>query len=196
MLTPWKESYGQARQHIKKQKHYFADKALYSQSYAFSSSQVWMWESDHKETWGPKNWCFWTLVLEKTLHSPLDCNEIQSVHPKGNQSWLFIGRTEAEAETPILLPPDEKNWLIRKDPDAWKDWRKEEKEMTKDEMVGWNHRLNWREFVQTLGDGEGHGSLAAAVHGVANSWTQLSNWTTTTLKVSFLESLYRDTLFN
>ena len=114
MLTPWKESYGQPRQHIKKQKHYFANKYPSSQGYGISSSHVWMWELDYKESWLPKNWCFWTVVLEKTLESPLDCKEIQSVHPKGNQSWIYIGRTDAEAETPILWPLDMKNWLIEK----------------------------------------------------------------------------------
>ena len=109
------------RQHIKKQIHYFVDKGLSSQSYGFSSSHVWMWELDHKESWAPKNWCFWTVVLEKTLESPLDCKEIQPAHPKGNQSWIFIGGTDAE--TPILWPPDVKNWLIAKDSDAGKDWR-------------------------------------------------------------------------
>ena len=120
MLTPWKKSYDQPRQHIKKQRHYFANKILSSQSYRFSSSHVWMWELDYKETWALKNWCFFspTVVLKKTLESPLDCKEIQPVHPKGNQSWLFIGRTDAEAESPILWPPDLKNWLIGKDPDA------------------------------------------------------------------------------
>ena len=101
-----------------------------------------MWELDYKESWAPKNWCFWTVVLEKTLESPTDCKEIQPVHPKGNQSWMFTGRTDVEAETPILWPPDAKNWLIWKDPDAGKDWRQEEKGMTEDEMVGWHHRLN------------------------------------------------------
>ena len=116
MLTPW----DQLRQHIKKQRHYFANKGPSTQDYGFSSSHVWMWELDYKESWMPKNRCFWTVVLEKTLESPLDCKEIQPVHPKGNQSWIFIGRTDAEA--PILWPPDVKNWLIWKDPDAGKDW--------------------------------------------------------------------------
>ena len=107
----------------------------------FSSSHVWIWELDYKENWAPKNWCFWTVVLEKTLESPLDCKEIKPVHPKGHQSWIFIGRTDVEAETPILWPPDVKSWLIGKDPDAGKDWRREEKGMTEDEMVGWHHRL-------------------------------------------------------
>ena len=114
---------------------------------------------NYKETWAPKNWCFWTVVLEKTLESPLDCKEIQPVHPNGNQFWIFIRRTDTEAETPILWPPDAKNWLIRKDPDAGKDWR-QEKGMTEDEMVGWHHRLNGHEFEQTLGVGDGQGSLA------------------------------------
>ena len=108
-----------------------------SQSYGFSRSHIWMWELDYKESWVLKNWCFWTVVLDKTLESPLDYKEIQPVHPKGNQSWMFIGRTDAEAETPILWPPDVKNWLIWKDHDAGKDWRWEEKGMTEDEMVGW-----------------------------------------------------------
>ena len=117
-----------------------------SQSYGFSSSHVWMWELDHKESWVPKNWCFWTVVLEKTLESPLDCKEIQPVHPKGNQSWIFIGRTDDEAETPILWPLDAKNWLIGKDSDAGKDWRQEEKGTTEHEMVGWHHQSNGHEF--------------------------------------------------
>ena len=134
MLTLWKKSYDQPRQHIKKQRHYFADKG---QSYGFSSSHVWMWELDYKESWVPKNLCFWTVVLEKTLECPLDCKEIQPVHPKGNQFWIFIGRTDVEAETPILWPSDARSWLIWKDPDAGKDWRYEEKGTTEDEMVGW-----------------------------------------------------------
>ena len=106
---PWKKSYDKPRQHIKKERHYFTNKGLSSQSYGFSSSHIWMWELDHKEIWAPKNWCFWTVVL-KTLESPLDCKEIQPVYPKGNQSWIFTGRTDAKAETPILWPPDVKNW--------------------------------------------------------------------------------------
>ena len=108
---------------LKKQRHYFANKGPSSQGYGFSSSHVWMWELDYKESWAPKNWCFRTVVLEKTPESPLDCKEIQPVHPKGDQSWVFIGRTDVEAETPILWPPDAKNWLLGKDPDAVKDWR-------------------------------------------------------------------------
>ena len=112
MLTPWKESYDQPRQHIQKQRHYFANKGLSSQGYGFSSGHVWMWELDCEESWASKNWCFWTVVLEKTLESPLDCKEVQPVHPK-DQSWVFIGRTDAEDETPILWPPDVKKEPVR-----------------------------------------------------------------------------------
>ena len=132
--------------------HYFANKGTSSQSYDFSSSHVWMWELDYKESWAPKNWCFWTVVLEKTLESPLDCKEIKPVNPKGNQPWIFIGRTDAEAEAAIFWPPEVKSWLIWKDPDAGKDWRPEEKGMTEDEMVGWHHWLIGHEFDQTLED--------------------------------------------
>ena len=128
---------------------------------------------DHKESWAPKNWCFWTVVLEKTLESPLDCKEIQPVHPKGDQSWVFTGRTDTEAETPILWSPDAKNWLIGKDPDAGKDWGQEEKGMTENKMVGWHHWLNGHEFEQTWGIVENRGAWHAAVHGVAKSQTQL-----------------------
>ena len=119
-----------------------------------------MWELDHKEDWAPKDWYFPTVVLEKTVESPLGSKEIQPVHPKGNQPWIFIGRTDAEAEAPILWPPDAKSWLIGKDPDAGKDWQQEEKRVTENEMVGWYHSLNGYEFEQTLGDDEGQGSLA------------------------------------
>ena len=125
--TPWKESYDQPRQHIKKQRQYFVNKGPSSQGYGFSSGHVWMCELDYKESWAPKNWCFWTVVLKKTLESPLDCKEIQAVHPKGDQSWLFIGRTGVEAETLILWPPDAKGWLIWKDPDAGKVWGKKDR---------------------------------------------------------------------
>ena len=142
----WKKGYDQPRQHIKKQRHYFANKDLSSQSYDLSSSCVWMWKLDYKDSWEMKNCSFWTVVLEKTLEGPLDCKGIQSVCPKGNQSWIFIGRTDAKAETPILWRPDAKNWLIGKDPDAGKDWRREEKGTMEDEMTGWHHRLNGHEF--------------------------------------------------
>ena len=145
-LAPWKKSYDQPRQHIKKQRHFFANKGPSSQSYVFSSSHVWMWELEYKKCWAPKNWWFWTVVLEKILESPLDYKEIQPVHSKGNKSWIFIGRTDAEAETPILRPRDARNWLLGKDPDAGKDLGPEEKETTEDEMAGWHHWFNGYEF--------------------------------------------------
>ena len=152
------ESYDKTRQHIKKQRHYFANKGSTSQSYGFSSSHVWMWKFDYKESWVPKNWCFWPVVLEKTLKSPLGCKEIKPVHPKGNQSWIFIGRTNAEAEASILWTPDTKNWLIGKDSDSGKDWS-QETGMAEDEMIGWHHWPNGHEFEPALGDGERQGSL-------------------------------------
>ena len=124
---------------LKSKRHYFANKGPSSQSYGFSSSHVWLWELEHKEGWALKNWCFWTVVLEKTLERPLDCKEIKPVNPKGNQSWIFIGRTDAEA--PVIWPPDVKSWLIGKDPDVGKNWRQEEKGTRDDELVGWHHRL-------------------------------------------------------
>ena len=136
----------------------------------FSSSHVWMWELDCKESWALKNWCFWTVVLEKTLERPLDCEEIKRVNPKRNQSWKFIGRTDAEAEVPILWPLDGKSQLIRKDPDARKDWRQEEKGTTEEEVVGWHHWLDGHEFEQTPG-------IGATVHGISKSWTRLNDLT-------------------
>ena len=159
MLAPWKKSYDKPGEPIKKQRHYFANKGPSSQSSGISSGHVWMWELDHKEGRSPKNWCFWTVVLEKTLESSLGCKEIKPFNPKGNQSWIFTGRTDSEAEAPILWPPDVKSWLIRKDPDAGKDWRQEEKGMTEDEMVGWHHWFNGHESEQAPGDCEEQGSL-------------------------------------
>ena len=146
------------RQHIKKQRHYFVGKGTYSQCYGFSSSHAWMWELDYKKS-KLKNWCFWTVVLEKTLESPFDSKEIKPVNPKVNQPLTFIGRTVAETETLILWPPDEKNWLFGKDPDAGKDWRQKEKGMTEDEMVGGHHWLDGHESEQSPGVGDGQGSL-------------------------------------
>ena len=143
---PLEKSYDQPRQHIKKQRHYIANIGLSSQGYGFSSGHVWMSELDCEESWAPKNWCFWTVVLGKTLESPLHCKEIQPVYPKRDQSWVFIGRTDAEAETPILWPPDAKSWLIGKDPYAGRDWGKEEKGTTEDEMAEWHHQLDGHEF--------------------------------------------------
>ena len=155
------------------------DKGPSSQSYGFSSSHVWLWELDHKESWAPKNWCFWTVVLEKTLESPLDCKEIKPVHPKINQSWICIGRTEYEAEAPILWPPDTENRLIGKDPDAGKDWKQGEKEMTENEMVWWHHQLNGHEFEQTPGVADGQGSLTWCSPWGRKEWdmTEWLNWT-------------------
>ena len=135
-------------------------KVWYSQSYGFSSNHVQIWELNHKEGWAPKNWCFWTVVLEKTLESPLDCKEIQPVHSKGDQPWVFFGRTDAKAETPGLWPLHAKSWLIGKDPVAGRDWGQEEKGMTEDEMARWHHWLYGREFEWTPGDGDGQGGLA------------------------------------
>ena len=144
--------------HIKKQRHYFANKGPSSLGYGFSSGHVWMWELDYKESWVQKNWCFWTVVLEKTLESPL-AYKIQPVHPKGNWSWVFIGRIDVEAETPMLWPPDAKSWLTGKDPDARKYWG-QEKGTTEDEMIGWHHHLNGHGFGWTPGVGDGQGGLA------------------------------------
>ena len=147
--APWKESYDKPRQHIKKQTHHFADKSSYRQSYDLSSSHVRMW--DHKEVWAPKNWCFWTVVLEKTPESPLNC-KIKPSNPKGSPPRIFIGRTDTEAEAPIVGPPDVKSWLTEKDPDAGNDWRQKEKGTSEDEVVGWHHWLNGHQFEQTPGE--------------------------------------------
>ena len=163
-----------------------------SQGYGFSNSHVWMWELGYKESWAPQNWCFWTVVLEKTLEIPLDCKEIQPVHHKGDQSWVFIGRTDVEAETPIFWPPDTKSWLICKDPDAGIDWRQEEKGMTEDEMVGW-HWLNGHVFGWTPAVGDGQGGLACC-----SPWgrkesdtTERLNWTEDVSQASgFLSPMY------
>ena len=185
--TQWYQTYGTAAKTVirgkfrVKKRHYFAKKCPSSQSYGFSSSHVWMWELNYKESWALKNWCFWTVVLEKTLESPLDCKGIKLVNPKGNQSWIFIGRTdaEAEAETPILWPPDAKNWSIGKAPDTGKDWRQEEKETTEDEMVGWHHWLDRRESEWTLGVDDGQGGLACCSSWgckVRHDWVTELNW--------------------
>ena len=152
-----------------------ANQGVSSQNYGFSSSHVWMLESDYKESWVLKNWCFWSVVLEKILESPLDCQEIKPVHPKGNQSWIFIGRTDAEAEPSILWPPDAKNWLIWKDPNARKDWRQEEKGMAENEMVGWHQWLSGHDFVQALGVSKGQGILACWGHKELDT-TEWLNW--------------------
>ena len=178
MLTSWKEIYDQPRQHIEKQRHYFANKGPSSQGYGFSSDHIWMWELDHKGGWTPKNWWFWIVVLEKTLESPLDSKEIKPVNLKGNQPWIVTARTDAEAEAPILWPPDVKSWFTGKDLDAGKDWRQEEKGVSEDETVRWHHQLNGYEFGQTLGDSEGQGSLACCSprgHKESDTTLQLNN---------------------
>ena len=173
MLTPWKESYDQPRHHIRKQRHYFANKGPSSQGYGFSYGHVWMWELDCEESWAWMNWWFWTVVLEKSLESPLDCKEIQPVHSKGDQSWDFFGRNDAKAEIPVLWPPHAKSWLIGKDPDAGRDWGQEEKGMTEDEMVGWDHQLNGHAFRWTLGVGDGQRGLVCC-----SSWSRKERDTT------------------
>ena len=174
MLAPWKESYDKPRQHIKKQRHHFAYKGPFGQSYGFSSSHVWMWELDHKEVWAPKNWSFQIVVLEKTLENPLDCKEIKPVNPNGNQPWIFIGRTNAKVEA----PPDAKNHLIGKDPDHGKDWRQTQGQQS----------LRWLDSITNPMDMNSHklqetvkdrGAWCATVHGVAKSQAWLSIWTTT-----------------
>ena len=159
-LAPWKKSYDKPRQHIKKQRLLCRQRSIYLKLWfsQWSCTEVRI-GLDHKESWVPKNWCFWTVVLEKTLESPLDCKEIHLVNPKGNQSLIFIGRTDTEAEAPIVWPPDAKSWFIEKDPNAGKYRRQEEKRITEDEMVRWHHWLNGHEFEQVLGDGEGQRNL-------------------------------------
>ena len=150
-----------------------------SQGYGFSCGPVWMWELDCEESWALKNWCFWNVVLEKTLESPLDCKETQPVHSKGDQSWVFFGRTDAKTETPVLWPPRAKSWLIGKDPDAGRDWAQEEKGTTEEEMAGWHHRLDGLQFGWTPGFGDGQGGLACCDswgRRVGHDWATELDW--------------------
>ena len=161
------------------QRHYFANKGPSSQGYGFSSGHVWMWELDCEESWVPKNWCFWTVVLEKALESPLDCKEIQPAHYKGEQSWNFFGRNDSKAETPVLWPPHAKTCLVGKDSDAGRDWG-QEKGMTEDEMAGWHHQLDGHEFEWTLRVGDGQRGLACCNswgRKVRHDWVTELNWT-------------------
>ena len=178
MLAPWNKSYDKPRQHIKKQRHHFTDKGPYSKSYDFSSSHVWMWELDYRESWAPKNWCFWTVVLEKTLKSTLDCKEIQPVHPKGNQSWIFIGRTDAEAEAPILWPLDVKHQLIGKDLMLGniEGMRRERQRMRWLDAINDSMDMSLSKLWGIVKDRE---VWHVAVHGVAKNQTRLSDWTIT-----------------
>ena len=186
MFAPWKESYNKPRQHIKKQRHHFTNKSPYSQSYGFSSSRVRMWNLDHKEGWALKNWCFQIVVLEKILESPLDSKDIKPVNPKGNQLWIFIGRTDAEAEAPIFWPPDAKSWPTGKDPDAGK-YGRQEKGTAENEIVRWHQWFNGHEFEQTLGDSGGQKNLECCSlwgrtvrHNLATEQQQQwGNWITT-----------------
>ena len=164
---------------VLKSRHHFANKGLSSQSYSFSSCHVWMWKLDHKQGWVPKNWCFWIVVLEKTLESPLDCKKIKPINPQGNQLWMFIGRTDAETEAPILWPLDAKSWLTGKDPDAGKNWGQEEKGQQRMKWLGgisdWMD-MSLSKLQEIVKDRE---TWCVAVYGVAKSQTLLSDWTTT-----------------
>ena len=177
MVTYQKGRRGKARITENSRPRVYISTYIYLELYGFFSSHVWMWELDYKESWAQKNWCFWTVMLETTLESPLDCKENQPVYTKGNPSWLFIGSTDAEAETSILWPPDVKSCLIWKDPDAGKDWGQEEKGPTEDVMVGWHHWLNGYGAGWTLRVVHGHEAWHAVVHGIAKGWTWLSDWT-------------------
>ena len=178
MLVPWKKSYYKPRQSIKIRDISLPTKVRIVKAIIFPVV-MYGCELNHKEGWVPKNWCFQTVVLEKTLESLLGSKEIKPGIPKGNQPWIFLGRTDAEAEAPILWPPDAKSWLIGKDPDTGKYWRQEEKGMTEDDMVGWHHWLNGHDFEQAPGDGEGQRSLACCSPWGQKESTQLCNWTAT-----------------
>ena len=176
-ITPWKKSYDQPKWHIQKQRHYFANKGSSSQCYGFSSDRIWMWEWDCEESWAPKNWCFWTVVLEKTLESPLDCKEIQPVHSEADQSWVFFGRNDAKAETPVLWPPHVNSWLIGKDSDAGRGWGRKRRGRQRmrwlDGITDLMH-MSLGELWELVMDRE---AWRAVIHAFTKSWTQLSDWT-------------------
>ena len=188
---PWKEIYDQPREHIKKQRHYFANKGLSSQGYGFSSGHVWMWQLNCEESWGLKNWCLWTAVLEKTLESPVDCKEIQPVHSRGDQSWVFFGRNDAKAETPVLWPPHAKSWLIGKDPVAGRDWGKEEKGTTG--WDGWMASPTWQTWVWVNSrswwwTGRPGMLWFMELQRVGHNWVAELNWTERSRKMDKLSS--------
>ena len=180
MLTLWKKSYDKPRQRIEKQRYHVADKGPSSQSYGFSSSHVWMWELDHKEAWVLKNWCFQTVVLEKTPESPLDSKEIKPVNLKGDQSWIFTGRTDVEAETSVFWSSDMHRWFIGKVPHAGTERRQKEKRASADEVTGPHHRCNEHELGQTTGNGERQGGQACCSPCGHKELDTLGDWTTTT----------------
>ena len=190
MFAPWKESYDQPRQHIQKQRHYFANKGPSSQGYGFSGGYVWMWELDCEESWVPKKRCFWTVVMEKTLESPLDCKDFQPVHLKGDQPWVFIGRTDDEVETPILWPPHAKSWLIGKDSDAGMDGGRRRR--------GWQS-MRWLDGItnsMNMSVSElwelviNRGAWPAAIHGVGHNWATELNWLNVSCGKQFLEKAF------
>ena len=183
MVASWKESYEKPRQCVEKQGHYSADKGPCSQGYDLPSGQVWLWELNRKEGGKPKNWCLWTVVLEKTPEGPLDSKEIKPFNLKGDKPWIFNGRTDSEAGAPVFWSSDTNRWFIGKVPDTGKVWGQKEKWVSEDEMAGGHHQCNEHELGKTLGDGEEQGAWCAAVHGVAKSQAQLGNWTTVSIRI-------------
>ena len=179
MLAPWEKAMTNLDSILKSRDITLQTKVHLVKAMVFPVVVLWMWELDYKESWVSKNWCFWAVLSEKTVESPLDCKKIQPVNPKGNQSWIFTWRSDIEAETPIFWPPDGKNWLIGKDPDAGKDWRQEEKGRTEDEIVGWHHRMNGYDFEQAqklVMDREAWCALVLGLQRVRHNWVTELNW--------------------